>query len=109
MTPELLLRPLPGRPDVAAPPPWRYPAPSDRRLDNGMRVVIHGLPGQHIVSAAVVLDVPLSHEPRHLEGIATITARCMDEGTADHPGPSDGRPPARPLAGIRASADASTT
>lgn len=84
---DFLLRPLPERPSVSAPAVWQYPLPTDRYLDNGMRVVLHHLPGQHIVSAGVVIDLPLSSEPRHLEGIATITARCMDEGTADHPGP----------------------
>ncbi len=88
MTSDFLVRPLPDRPAVSGPPPWQYPLPTDRRLDNGMRVVVHHLPGQHIVSGCVVIDLPLSNEPRHLEGIATITARCMDEGTADHPGPT---------------------
>lgn len=88
MTSDFLLRPLPERPAVPAPPAWTYPGATDRHLDNGMRVVVHQLTGQHIVSAALVVDLPLSSEPRHLEGIATITARCMDEGTADHPGPA---------------------
>lgn len=88
MTPDFLLGPLPDRPTVPAPSAWTYPQPTDHHLDNGMRVVVHDLPGQHIVSAAVVVDLPLASEPRHLEGIATITARCMDEGTANHPGPA---------------------
>lgn len=87
MTSDYLWRPLPKRPTLSDPPAWHYPAATDRHLDNGMRVVLHHLPGQHIVSGCVVIDLPLSSEPRSLEGISTITARCMDEGTADHPGP----------------------
>ncbi|SDB85867.1 Predicted Zn-dependent peptidase [Raineyella antarctica] len=86
MSSDFLLRPLPERPALSEAAPWQYPLPTDRYLDNGMRVVVHHLPGQHIVSGCVVVELPLSSEPRHLEGIATITARCMDEGTATHPG-----------------------
>lgn len=73
-------------PDVAPPTPWRFPEPAQQVLDNGMRVLVHHLPGQQVVSALLVLDDPLHGEPRDLEGIATITARCLDEGTTAHPG-----------------------
>ena len=33
-----------------------------------------------------MLEVPLSAEPREREGVATITTRCLDEGTRSHAG-----------------------
>ena len=33
-----------------------------------------------------MLEVPLSAEPRDREGVATITTRCLDEGTRSHAG-----------------------
>ena len=44
------------------------------------------LPGQHVVSAHLVLDTPLNGEERELEGVTTICARTLDEGTRAHPG-----------------------
>ncbi|MVA76116.1 insulinase family protein [Auraticoccus sp. F435] len=74
-------------PAVAPPPRWRFPQPtSAARLGNGLDVLWYRLPGQHVLAATLVLDLPLSREPRDLEGLATITARVLDEGTVDHPG-----------------------
>jgi predicted Zn-dependent peptidase len=47
-------------------------------------VIRYQLPGQHVVSASLVLDVPLAAEPRELEGVATIVCRTLDEGTTQH-------------------------
>ncbi|MGJ3509194.1 M16 family metallopeptidase [Enemella sp. A6] len=74
------------RPVVAAPPAWEFPAAEQHRLTNGVDVLVHHLPGQHVASVAVVLDLPLAAEPADREGVATICARCLDEGTADLPG-----------------------
>lgn len=74
-------------PAVAPPPHWTFPVPAtSTRLGNGLDVAWYRLPGQHVVAATLVLDLPLSREPRHLEGVATLTARVLDEGTQDHPG-----------------------
>ena len=48
--------------------------------------MIFELPGQHVVSACLVLDVPLNAEGRDVEGVATICARTLDEGTLRHDG-----------------------
>lgn len=85
---DFLRRPPRPRPAPTAASPWQAPLPTVRRLDNGMRVAVHHLPGQHVVSAALVLELPLATEPRRLEGVATIAARCLDEGTGPHPGPA---------------------
>lgn len=74
-------------PAVAPPPHWRFPQPTaTHRLDNGIEVLFYRLPGQQVVATTLVLDVPLSREPRDREGVATITARVLDEGTENHPG-----------------------
>ena len=76
----------PARPSVADPTSWSFPNAVEHQLDNGMRVIIDQLPGQKVISASLVLDVPLSAEPRACEGVATIACRCLDEGTEAHPG-----------------------
>ncbi|NNG39230.1 insulinase family protein [Flexivirga sp. ID2601S] len=72
------------RPAVAAAEPWTFPAATQHTLDNGMRVLLYNRPGQHITSTRLVVPVPLSVEPRQLEGVATLVSRTMDEGTATH-------------------------
>jgi predicted Zn-dependent peptidase len=72
------------RPGIAEPRPWSFPTPDRTTLDNGLEVISYRLPGQHVISASLVLDVPLAAEPRELEGVAAITCRTLDEGTAEH-------------------------
>ena len=72
------------RPEIADPRPWSFPVPQRASLDNGLEVINYRLPGQHVISASLVLDVPLTAEPRELEGVAAITCRTLDEGTALH-------------------------
>lgn len=74
------------RPEVAAPPHWRFGHPAQSWLDNGLQVLLSPRPGQHVASICLSLDTPLSAEPEQLEGVATITQRCLDEGTLAHPG-----------------------
>jgi predicted Zn-dependent peptidase len=69
---------------VRPPKPWSFPAPRHQTLDNGLEVISYQLPGQHVVSASLVLDVPLTAEPRATEGVAAITSRTLDEGTTTH-------------------------
>lgn len=74
------------RPVVPAPPAWDFPSPRSVRLDNGLRVLIFQRPGQHLINATLVLELPLSEEPRDREGVSAILQRCLDEGTLTHPG-----------------------
>lgn len=78
----------PPRPAVSPSPPWSFPVAERTRLDNGIDVLLYRLPGQHVVAAGLSLDLPLTAEPTHLEGVAALTARTLDEGTRDHPGQS---------------------
>ncbi|MFP5282767.1 MAG: M16 family metallopeptidase [Actinomycetes bacterium] len=55
-------------------------------MSNGINVLTYSLPGQYVVSAHLVLDLPLNSEDRSVEGVATICARTLDEGTRRHGG-----------------------
>ena len=49
-------------------------------------MLVFDLPGQHVIAAHLIFDCPLSAEDRALEGVATICARTLDEGTRTHGG-----------------------
>lgn len=70
------------RPDVAPPAPWTFPVPDELVLPNGVRVLLHHLPGQYVLSLRVVVPTSLAAEPRGLEGVGSMTARLLDEGTS---------------------------
>jgi zinc protease len=74
------------RPPIAPPRPWSFPAPQRNRLSNGIDVITYRLPGQYVIATHLILDLPLSAEDRDREGVATICARTLDEGTRSHPG-----------------------
>lgn len=74
------------RPQIQRPAPWPFPHPVEHRLDNGLRVLAFDLPGQHVVTVAVCVDLPLDTEPAEREGVATLVQRSLDEGTHAHPG-----------------------
>jgi len=76
----------PSQPPVGTPDPWSFPTPVLGQLGNGIRTLTYHLPGQHVVSAHLVLDLPLNAEDPAVEGVATISARVLDEGTSGHPG-----------------------
>ncbi|MDO5629715.1 MAG: insulinase family protein [Mobilicoccus sp.] len=70
------------RPTVDRPSAWTFPTGASHRLSCGADLLTFDLPGQHVVSAQVVLPMPLHTEPEHLEGVGTIMARTLDEGAA---------------------------
>ncbi|WP_392542837.1 M16 family metallopeptidase [Oryzobacter telluris] len=70
------------RPDVVAQGPWAFPEATEHLLDNGVRVLAHDLPGQYVLSLRVVVPTSLSSEPAGQEGVASMTARLLDEGTS---------------------------
>ncbi len=73
-----------ARPDVAPPAPWDFPAASTTTLPNGVTLLTYDVPGQYVLSVRVGVPIPLTAEPRELEGVATIMARTLDEGTEHH-------------------------
>jgi zinc protease len=73
------------RPSVSPPGPWAFPHPaSDRTLDNGLRVLVYDVPGQYVVSASLVVPLPLRSEPLEVEGVASLMSQLLDEGTSRH-------------------------
>jgi len=72
------------RPTVPPASPWGFPLATEHRLSNGIRVLLYNRPGQHITSTRLLVPTPLAVEPRELEGVATMVARTMDEGTRSH-------------------------
>lgn len=76
------------RPAIRPETSWRFPDPDIHRLPNGQEVWVFNLPGQHVAAIELVIPVPLSYEPRLLEGVASIALSSADEGTFSSP---DGR------------------
>ncbi|MEU8526057.1 pitrilysin family protein [Streptomyces sp. NPDC048629] len=64
--------------------PWAFPAPERGALDNGLTVLRCHRPGQQVVAVEIVLEAPLDAEPDGLDGVATIMARALSEGTDKH-------------------------
>ncbi|MFY9915110.1 MAG: pitrilysin family protein [Nocardioidaceae bacterium] len=73
---------------IETPPPvtpavgWTFPTYTERRLDNGLRVLRYDCPGQYVVAATVLFDLPLTAEPPELEGVAGLVGRCLTRGAA---------------------------
>lgn len=81
ITPAMDLHP---RPTGGQPVPWAFPAPERGTLPNGLTVLRIHRPGQQVVAVELSLAVPLAAEPADLEGVATIMARALNEGTDRH-------------------------
>ncbi|WFB07024.1 insulinase family protein [Streptomyces sp. LX-29] len=64
--------------------PWAFPAPERATLPNGLTVLRCHRPGQQVVAVEISLDAPLDAEPAGLDGVATIMARALSEGTDKH-------------------------
>ncbi|MDH6121689.1 putative Zn-dependent peptidase [Kitasatospora sp. GAS204A] len=69
------------QPEPGTPTPWAFPAPDRLALANGLTVLHCDRPGQQLVAIEVLLDAPLAAEPEGLDGVATILARALSEGT----------------------------
>ncbi|RST05311.1 pitrilysin family protein, partial [Streptomyces sp. WAC05374] len=61
-----------------------FPAPARGTLDNGLTVLRCHRPGQQVVAVEIFLAAPLEAEPQGLDGVATIMARALSEGTDKH-------------------------
>ncbi|MGY0057863.1 M16 family metallopeptidase [Streptomyces sp. LZ34] len=72
------------QPQAGAARPWAFPAPERAELPNGLTVLRCHRPGQQVVAVEINLAAPLDAEPAGLDGIATIMARALSEGTDKH-------------------------
>lgn len=75
---------LPAPSAIPEPAPWAFPQPACFTLANGLAVQAFDMPGQHVLSLQLGIPAPLAGEPRELEGIGLIMARCLDLGTSVH-------------------------
>jgi predicted Zn-dependent peptidase len=72
------------QPQAGEPKPWAFPAPERGTLGNGLTLLTSHRPGQQVVAVEVLLDAPLDAEPEGLDGVGTIMARALSEGTDKH-------------------------
>lgn len=72
------------QPRGGTPRPWAFPAPERGSLPNGLTLLRCHRPGQQVVAVEVSLPAPLDAEPQGLDGVATIMARALSEGTDKH-------------------------
>ncbi|MFI9052357.1 M16 family metallopeptidase [Streptomyces sp. NPDC053427] len=72
------------QPKGGAPKPWAFPAPERSQLANGLTLLTSHRPGQQVVAVEINLVAPLEAEPEGLDGVATIMARALSEGTDKH-------------------------
>ncbi|GAA4960043.1 pitrilysin family protein [Yinghuangia aomiensis] len=69
------------RPGAGPEKAWTFPAPERGKLANGLSVLRVHRPGQQVVAVELLLDAPLDAEPDGIDGVATIMARALSEGT----------------------------
>ena len=72
------------QPQAGEPKPWAFPAPDRSTLGNGLTLLTSHRPGQQVIAVEVLLPAPLDAEPEGLDGVATIMARALSEGTDEH-------------------------
>ncbi|MBU7600329.1 insulinase family protein [Streptomyces sp. P38-E01] len=72
------------QPQAGRPRPWAFPQPERATLSNGLTLLHCHRPGQQVIAVEVQLTAPLEAEPAGLDGVATIMARALSEGTAKH-------------------------
>lgn len=70
------VRPVPG-----AARPYHFPAVERFALGNGLRVIVAPMPRLPIVTALALVDAGATHDPVGAEGVASLTARALTEGT----------------------------
>jgi predicted Zn-dependent peptidase len=74
----------PPRPIVGPPTQWTFPTPTRTTLENGLGIVSYDVPGQYVASVRLAVPLPLRSETFEQEGVATMMARTLDEGTSVH-------------------------
>lgn len=74
----------PPRPAPGPPRPYHFPAFERRTLPNGLRLVVAPIRRLPVVSVAAVVDAGAAADPAGREGLAVLTARALDEGTASY-------------------------
>jgi zinc protease len=60
---------------------FRFPAPQQRTLGNGLRIVVFPRPGSGVVQVQLRLAAGVSSERDEESGVANLTAQMLDQGT----------------------------
>jgi len=74
-------------PPPAAPRPLTIAAPTETKLDNGLRVIVARRQGVPLVSAELVALTGAEADPPRLAGLASLSAALMTQGTRRHGAP----------------------
>jgi predicted Zn-dependent peptidase len=74
------------RPDLGAPVDWSFPPLTTTRMGPGLVVHQLHLPGRDLVAVDLRMDAPITLDPPGSEGLALITSRALDEGSAHRDG-----------------------
>jgi predicted Zn-dependent peptidase len=72
----------PARPVPGEIPAWTFPAAVSGRLDNGLTALHCDLPDRRLAAVRLVLDAGALREPEGGDGVASLMARALLEGTA---------------------------
>lgn len=70
------------RPGPAAPRSYHFPRFEQRRLANGLRLVVAPVTKLPLVTAVALVEAGATQEPDGKEGVATLTAQMLLEGAA---------------------------
>ena len=79
--------PLETPPAPAAPRPVAFPKPIERKLPNGVRVVVIPRPGTGLVSVSAGVKAGSVFDPNGAAGLADFTASLLARGTKTHTAP----------------------
>ncbi len=72
---------FPARPVPGEIPAWSFPEAAAGRLGNGLGTLRCDLPARRLAAVRLVLDAGALREPDGKDGVATLTARALTEGT----------------------------
>lgn len=77
-----------GRPSALPPRPYHFPRFERRRLSNGMQVVVAPVTKLPVITALALVDAGAVCDEPGSEGVATLTAELLLEGTTERDGAS---------------------
>ena len=72
------------QPGAGTPRLWSFPTPARSTLASGLTVLRCHRPGQQVVAVEISLGMPLDAEPEGLDGIASLMANGLSQGTAGY-------------------------
>lgn len=105
MTDAAVTMDLHPQPSAGPPRPWAFPTPERSTLASGLTVLRCHRPGQQVVALEISLGIPLDAEPEGLDGIASIMANGLSQGTGGYSAEEFAAELERSGATLRTSAD----